>query len=80
LRCILLYKKSFGTSNALKPIKKILAKNRQMVTQFSENRIICCKFLIFEKKIRQKVTENWFFGDGVATFVPTGYNFHSFLK
>jgi hypothetical protein len=50
-------------------------KNRQMVTRFSKNGIFCRKFLIFEKKIRQKATENWFFGDGVATFMLTGYSF-----
>jgi hypothetical protein len=80
LRCILLYKKSFGTSNALKPVILFGAKNRLMATQFSENGILCCKFPVFEKKIRQKATENWFFGDGVATFMPTGYTFQSFLK
>jgi hypothetical protein len=31
-------------------------------------------------KIRQKGTENLLFGDGVATFMPTGYSFQSFLK
>jgi hypothetical protein len=30
--------------------------------------------------LRKKTTENWFFGDGVATFMPTGYSFRSFLK
>jgi hypothetical protein len=57
-----------------------LAKNRQTTTQFSENKIFCYKFLVFEKKNRQKATENWFLGDGVATFMPTGYSFQSFLK
>jgi hypothetical protein len=52
----------------------------QKSPQFSENGIFCCKFRIFEKKIRQKATENWFFGDGVATFMPTGYSFQSFFK
>jgi hypothetical protein len=33
-----------------------------------------------KKQIRQKATENWFVGDGVATFMPTGYSFQSFLK
>jgi len=57
-----------------------LAKNRQMATQFSENGVFCRKFPVVEKKIRQKATENWCFGDGVATFMPTGYSFQSFLK
>jgi len=57
-----------------------LARNRQMVTQFSENGIFCGKFPVFQKKIRQKATEKWSFGDGVATFMPTGYSFRSFLK
>jgi hypothetical protein len=57
-----------------------LAKNHQTATQFSENGIFCCKFPVFEKKNRQKATENWFFGDGVITFMPTGYSFQSFLK
>jgi hypothetical protein len=57
-----------------------LAKNRQMATQFSENGIFCGKFPVFEKTFRQKATENWFFGDGVATFMPTCYSFQSFLK
>jgi hypothetical protein len=48
-----------------------LAKNRQMATQFSENGTFCHKLLVFEKKIRQKATENGFFGDGVTTFMPT---------
>jgi len=52
------------------------AKSRQMPTQFSENGNIPC---IWEK-IRQKATENWLFGDGVASFMPTGYSFESFLK
>jgi hypothetical protein len=52
-----------------------LAKNRQMARQFSENGIFCRKFPVFEKKIRQKATENWFLGDGVPTFMPTGYIF-----
>jgi hypothetical protein len=51
------------------------AKNRQMARQFSENGIFCRKFAVLEKKIRQKATENWFLGDGVATFMPTGYSF-----
>jgi hypothetical protein len=34
---------------------------------------------ISEKKIRQKATENWFLGD-IASFMPTGYSFRSFLK
>jgi hypothetical protein len=51
-----------------------------MVTQFSENGIFCGKFPVFQKKIRQKATEKWSFGDGVATFMPTGYSFRSFLK
>jgi hypothetical protein len=38
------------------------------------------KFPVFEKNIRQKTTENWFFGDGVATFMPTDNSFQSFLK
>jgi hypothetical protein len=42
-----------------------------MATQFSENGTFCRKFLVFEKKIRQKATENWFFGDGVTTLMPT---------
>jgi hypothetical protein len=58
----------------------LLAKNRQRATQFSENGIFGCKFPVFEDKFRQKATENWFFGDGVATFMPTGYSFQSFLK
>jgi hypothetical protein len=52
-----------------------LAKNRQMARQFSEKGIFCRKFPVFEKKIRQKATENWFLGDGVATFMPTNYSF-----
>jgi hypothetical protein len=32
-----------------------------VVTQFFENGIFCLKFRVFEKTIRQKVTENWFF-------------------
>jgi hypothetical protein len=56
------------------------AKNRQMVTQFSENGIFCRKFLVFEETIQQKATKNWLFGNGVATFMPTGYSFQSFLK
>jgi hypothetical protein len=32
------------------------------------------------KKIRQKATENCFFIDGVATFMPTRYSFQSFWK
>jgi hypothetical protein len=51
-----------------------------MATHFSENGILCGKFPVFEKKIRQKTTENWVFGDGVATFMPTCYSFRSFLK
>jgi len=52
-----------------------------VVTQFSENGIFYLKFRVFEKTIRQKVTENWFFfGVGVVTFMPTGYGFQSFLK
>jgi hypothetical protein len=51
-----------------------------MATQFSENGVFCRKFPVVEKKIRQKATENWCFGDGVATFMPTGYSFQSFLK
>jgi hypothetical protein len=39
-----------------------LAKNRQLATQFSENRIFCRKFSA--KKISPKTTENWFFVDG----------------
>ncbi len=51
----------------------LLAKNRKTATQFSENGIFCRKFPVFEKKNRQKATENWFVGDGVATFMPTGF-------
>jgi hypothetical protein len=51
-----------------------------MATQYSENGKFCGKFPVFEKKIRQKATENWFFADGVATFMPPGYSFQSFLK
>jgi hypothetical protein len=57
-----------------------VAKNRQMATQFSENGIFRAKFPVFEEKIRHKATENWFFGDGVAIFMPTCYSFRSFLK
>jgi hypothetical protein len=64
----------------VKPSDFFLAKNRQMATQFSENGTFCRKFLVFEKTIRQKATENWFFGDGVTTCMPTGYNFQSFFK
>jgi hypothetical protein len=64
----------------VKPSDLFLAKNRQMATQFSENGTFCRKFLVFEKKIRQKATENWFFGAGVTTFMPTRYSFQSFLK
>jgi hypothetical protein len=46
-----------------------------LARQFSENGIFCRKFPVFEKQIRQKETENWFLGDGVATFMHTGYSF-----
>jgi hypothetical protein len=38
--------------------------------------------LFSRKQIRQKATKKtgFFLGDGVATFMPTGYNFQSFLK
>jgi hypothetical protein len=49
-------------------------------TPFSENGIFCCKLSVLEKNIRQKATENWFFGDGVTTFMPTVYSFQSSLK
>jgi len=55
-----------GTFSWSEAVNFVFAKNRQMATQFSENRIFCCKFPIFEKKIRQKN--------------PTGYGFQSFLK
>jgi hypothetical protein len=64
----------------VKPSDLFLAKNRQMATQFSESGTFCRKFLVFEKKILQKVTENWFFGDGVTTFMPTGHSFQNFLN
>jgi hypothetical protein len=51
-----------------------------MATQFSENGIFCRKFPVYGKKNRQKATENWFFRDGVAAFMPTGYSFQTFLK
>jgi hypothetical protein len=34
----------------------------------------------FWKQNRQKAIENQFFGDGVATTIPTTYSFQSFLK
>jgi len=33
-----------------------------VVRQFFLNGIFCLKFRVFEKTIRQKVTENWFWG------------------
>jgi hypothetical protein len=42
--------------------------------------VFCPKFPVFEKNIRQKATENWFFGHGVATFMPTGYSIQRFFK
>jgi hypothetical protein len=32
------------------------------------------------KKFAKKRQKTGFFGDGVATFMPTGYSFYSFLK
>jgi len=54
------------------------AKSRQMATQFSENGIFCPKFL--RKKFAKKRQKTGFFGDGVTTFMATGYSFQSFLK
>ncbi len=54
------------------------AKSRQMATQFSENGIFCRKFL--RKKFAKKRQKTGFFGDGVTTFMATGYSFQSFLK
>jgi hypothetical protein len=57
------------------------AKNRQMATQFSENKIFCRNFPVFEKKkFAKKQQKTGFFGDGVATFMPTGYSFQSFFE
>jgi hypothetical protein len=33
------------------------ARRRQKATQFSENEILCCKYPVFEKKIRLKRTK-----------------------
>jgi hypothetical protein len=33
-----------------------------------------------QKKIAKKRQKRGFFGDGVVTFMPTGYSFQSFLK
>jgi hypothetical protein len=50
-----------------------------MATQFSEYSV--ANSLFFEKKNSPKSDrELGFFGDGVATFMLTGYSFQSFLK
>jgi hypothetical protein len=36
--------------------------------------------LFLRKKFANTLQKNWFFGDGVATFMPTGYTFQSFLR
>jgi hypothetical protein len=50
-----------------------LVNNRQMATQFSEKEYSAPNSLFLRKK-------NWFFGDGVARFMPTGYSFQSFFE
>ncbi len=44
-----------------------------MATQFSEKEYSAPNSLFLRKK-------NWFFGDGVARFMPTGYSFQSFFE
>jgi hypothetical protein len=65
----------------VKPSDLFLAKNRQMATtQFSENGTFCRKFLVFEKTIRQKATENWFFGGWCHHMYAYWLQFSKFLQ
>jgi hypothetical protein len=61
-------------------VNYFLAKNRQMATQFSENGIFCRKFPVFGKKIRQKATENWFFGGWCRHIYAYLLQFSEFLE
>ncbi len=61
---------SVNWSSAVRPREQwivFLAKNRQMATQFSENRIFCRKFPVFEKKIRQKNDRKLVWGGGMVS-------------
>jgi hypothetical protein len=51
-----------------------------MATQLFENGIFCRKFPVFEKKIRQKATENWFFWGWCRHIYAYWLQFSEFLE